>query len=456
MSLNEAAKLVGAPPSSDDPRFIGCSTDSRTLHAGNLFIALEGPSFDGHAFVDAAQHRGAVAAMVARAGAYPLPAIRVADTLTSLTDLAAAWRRRSDAKVIAVTGSNGKTTVKELIASIVRMESEAQSEAQSTVLATRGNLNNHIGVPLTLLELGVEHQHAIIEMGANHPGEIASLASIARPSIGVVTHCGAAHLEGFGSIEGVARAKGELFESLIRGGTAIINADDEFAPLWRSLAGTRAILTFGLDQPADVQASWRPGIERNAIELSTPLGPVHAALALPGRHNVANTAAAAAASIAAGVSLPALKAGIEAMRPVRGRMQLRKGAAGARIIDDTYNANPSSLEAALEVLASAPGVHHLVLGDMAELGPGGADHHLEAGKLARALGVDRLWTTGALSEHATAAFGSGARHFDAACALGRALRQELAPDMTILVKGSRSMAMERVVDALVERDGTCC
>jgi UDP-N-acetylmuramoyl-tripeptide--D-alanyl-D-alanine ligase len=440
MPVSEAAAILQARCSDGDAVFHGCSTDSRSLVPEQLFVALRGPNHDGHEHVIEAGRRGAAAAMVSRSVDASLPMIHVGDTLQALGRLAGAWRDRFELPVIGVTGSNGKTTVKEMLASIL--------SAGTALLATRGNLNNEIGLPLTLMELNGKHRLAVIEMGANHPGEIARLARLARPHVGVITQCAPAHLEGFGSIEGVANAKGELLSNLDADGTAVINADDPFAPLWRGLAGTRRCLTFAIDAPAEVRAEWHQETTASRIEMSTPAGPIALRLALPGRHNVANAAAATAAALAVGAAPEAIVSGLERMRPVPGRLEPKIIDAGICIIDDTYNANPASLQAGLEVLAGFPGRHWLVLGDMAELGSEAATYHRQVAQLVRDYSVDRLLTIGELSRLTTASFGEGAKHHASIDALVASLGESLEPHTTVLVKGSRSMGMERIVAAL--------
>ena len=444
MALAEAAAIVGAR-ARPVGRFSGVTTDSRSLRAGELFVALEGPRFDGHDYLDAAAAAGAAAALVRRA--HPaLPCIEVADPLAALAQLAAAWRARFDIPLVAVTGSSGKTTVKELLA--------AALAGLGPVLATRGNRNNHIGVPLTLLELRDAHRAAVIEMGMNHAGEIAHLADLARPTVGVIGNAGAAHLEGLGSVAAVARAKGELIEHLPPNAVAVLNADDANLPLWRDLAGARRVVSFGLDRPADVSADYALAADGSAIELHTPAGDVSTRLPLLGRHNVMNALAACAAALAVGGRLADIATGLASVRPVPGRLYALPGKGGARLIDDSYNANPLSVHAAIAVLSGLPGERALVLGDMGELGAEGARLHAQCGAAARAAGIEHLITLGPLSAHAAAAFGAGAvactgleRAIDAAGAL-------LRPDLTVLVKGSRSAGMERVVRALAAGDST--
>lgn len=448
MSLAEAAAAVQGRLLGKDRTFTGCNIDSRAVKPGELFIALRGAARDGHDFVDAARERGAAAALVERDAAYGLPVIQVDDARQQAGALAGHWRAKFDLPVIAVTGSNGKTTVKEMLRSILA--------ENAPVLSTQGNYNNDIGAPLTLFNLGREHRFAVVEMGANHAGEILWLSRIAKPTVGLITLCAPAHLEGFGSIEGVARAKAEIYQGLLPGGTAVINSDDDYADLWRECARDHRQLTFGMKEGAAVTAAnvvmdfARGGA---GFELAHAGERVKATLALPGRHNVMNALAAAAGCIAVGVSLEQTAAGLEKMRPVKGRLQPRRGLRGMRILDDAYNANPVSLQAALEAATAAPGEAWLALGDMGELGAGAAGFHEEAGRRARDLGVARLYALGELAAAAVEQFGAGARHFRRAEDLADALRREARPGVTLLVKGSRFMAMERVANALAEEDG---
>jgi len=443
LQLSEIARMAQGRLVGDDSTVESVTTDTRALQPGQLFVALAGPRFDGHDFVAGLDPTQAAGALLAREMRTSLPRVVVDDTLTALQRLAAAWRRQSKATVVALTGSNGKTTVKEMIAAILIEEGE--------VLATRGNLNNHIGVPLTLLSIRPKHAFAVVEMGANHAGEIAALTAIAKPDIALVTNAGAAHLEGFGSIDGVARAKGEIFAGLGDYGTAVINADDAYADYWRSRVEARTCLTFGLDANADVSAR---GIDDQTLHLVTPAGDTKIRLALPGRHNVRNALAAAAVAIAAGSGLVSIRTGLEKVTQVRGRLVPREGVHGARLLDDSYNANPGSFAAALEVLIAQPGAHWLVLGDMAELGASGEALHRMVGDLARDSHVARLFALGKLSRAAADAFGAGAAHFESRAALIEALHDALGADasagINVLIKGSRSMRMEQVVEALLD------
>ncbi|MEJ2345088.1 MAG: UDP-N-acetylmuramoyl-tripeptide--D-alanyl-D-alanine ligase [Gammaproteobacteria bacterium] len=444
MLLSRAADALGARLVGADASFSHVSTDTRTLRPGDLFVALRGPSFDGHQFVAQAARNGACAVMVAHEVVTALPQLVVGDARAALGRLAALWRGQCPVPLVAVTGSNGKTTTKEMIAAILRQRGQ--------VLATRGNLNNEIGVPLTLLELQDRHQFAVVEMGANHAGEIAVLTGWAKPDVAVITNAAAAHLEGFGSIEGVARAKGEIFSGLGADGVAVINADDPYAGVWCECAAQARVVTFGLQQAADVRARWEPRGGGSHLRLHTGAGEVELELPLPGRHNVMNALAAVAAALAAGADLEDVSRGLPTLAAEAGRLQVRAAPGGMQVYDDTYNANPASLAAALQVLAAADGCKWLVLGDMAELGGDAASLHEQVGRLAREAGVERLYALGELSRRAASAFGRGARHFDRWQALAEAVRADWQAPGAVLVKGSRSMHMERVVEALLESD----
>ena len=444
-SLAHFAGAMGGTLVGADAAFGAVSTDSRSLAAGDLFVALVGPNFDGHDFVAAAAERGAVAAVVARRLACALPQILVDDTLLALQRAAESWRAQFQIPVVAVAGSNGKTTTKELIATILA--------GQGPCLATRGTLNNHIGVPLTLLGLEARHTSAVIEIGANHPGEVAALVPLVRPTVGIVTNAGAEHLEGFGDLDGVARAEGELFAGLEPGATALVNADDAYAGLWLEMSRAARTLTFGFAPGADFRALGAarrsgPGDIVQEFEMVTPAGHATVRLALAGRHNAVNALGAAAAGYAAGTPLADIAAALARMRPVKGRLQPHAGLNGAQLIDDSYNANPSSLSAGLEVLAGFGGERWLVLGDMNELGGQSRDAHVSAGREARERGVTRLFAVGALTPESVGAFGPGGEWFADAGALSSHVRALLSPGVTVLVKGSRSNRLERVVEAL--------
>lgn len=437
-SLSTIAGILHADLEGSDARCTGISIDSRTLEAGDLFVAVRGERFDGHDFLQQARDRGAAGALVCREVRAPLPVIRVHDTQRTLGALGRWWRMRHAPDLVAVTGANGKTTVKEMIAAACRRAGET--------LATRGNRNNELGVPLTLLELETEHRYAVIEMGANQPGEIDRLAAMALPRIGVVTNSGAAHLEGFGSQEGAARAEGgELLARLPTDGVAVINADDRYAGLWRELAGSRRVLGFGAGPEADVRV--REG--SSVAMISTPVGAIDFWPGLPGRHNLVNAAAAVAAALALELSPAAIRTGLESVRPVPGRLSPQRTAAGYELIDDSYNANPQSLAAAVDYLVSRGGEAWLVLGEMAELGTEAPALHQEAGRAAKRAGVTRLFTVGDAAQPASEGFGAGAEHFRDSEALVSALRDALHPGVCCLVKGSRRAAMEHVVQALL-------
>ncbi|KPK56077.1 MAG: hypothetical protein AMS22_02595 [Thiotrichales bacterium SG8_50] len=445
MSSSECARVLDAELRGEDVAVNGLSIDSRTLQPGQLFVALRGPRFDGHKFVSDAHASGAAASLVEHSVADALPQIIVRDSRHALGALSSVWRQRFALPVVAVTGSNGKTTVKEMLASILA--------TLGPTLATQGNLNNDIGVPLTLARLTEQHRSAVVELGANHPGEIAYLARLVRPTVALVTNAGPAHLEGFGSLEGVAGAKGEIYGALGEDGTAIINSDDSFASLWQRLAGNHTQITFGLDSVADVHAQYELEARGTRVRLFTPIGEAALNLQLAGRHNVMNALAASAAAIALGCSLEQIATGLQRIAPVKGRLQVKRGVRGSCVIDDTYNANPESLRAALHVLKGFPGRHFLALGDMAELGRNAQESHVEAGKAAREAGVERLYAVGDLARAAVESFGGRANHFASKHALASQLRDDLDADVAVLVKGSRGMGMEEVVEVIAEAAG---
>ena len=444
--LAELARVTGGVLSGSNAAFGAVTSDSRALEPGALFVALRGERFDGHQFVPDAQQKAAAGALVERQVAAPLPQVIVRDALAGLAGFAAAWRLDFDGTVVGITGSNGKTTVKEMIGSILSCE--------GPTLVTQGNLNNHIGVPLTLCRLEASHRYAVIEMGANHQREIAHLAGLARPDVGLVINAGPAHLEGFGGLDGVAKGKGEMFEALGIGGTAVINADDRFAAFWHGLArGAGRVLTFGVRERADfsahdVQVRATGGGFVSEFQLVTPAGRRTVALALAGEHNVMNALAAAAAAHAAGAGLDAIVAGLGRMRAVAGRLEVKNLPGGARLIDDSYNANPASVRAGLRALAALEGQHWLVLGEMRELGEESPQLHAEVGEFARQCGVARLFAVGDEARHAVEAFGAGATWFASVEDAIESLRAGLAPGVTVLVKGSRSNRLERVAAAL--------
>jgi UDP-N-acetylmuramoyl-tripeptide--D-alanyl-D-alanine ligase len=415
--------------------------DTRTLKPGDLFAAFKGERVDGHDYLAQAAAAGAVGALVSRKVDVDLPQVLVDDVEAALGDLASAVRAQRHARVIGITGSNGKTTVKTLVASILSLHGRTHVSA--------GSFNNEIGLPLTLLSMPEDAEYAVLEMGAGKPGDIAYLAAIARPDIGLVNIIAPAHLERMGSVEAVAETKGALYQALPADGTAIINADDAFAGFFAGLAGTRRVLRFGLEHKADVGADI---VEQRAdgslFVLSTPVGDAEVELALPGRHNVANALAAACVALALEVPLDTLVAGLERARPVEGRLRREAMPGGWTLIDDSYNANPSSMAAAIDTLALAGGERWLVLGDMAELGPAARALHAGVGAKARERGIERLFAVGPLGAATVEAFGAGGAHFADQAALLAALAAGLHEGVTCLVKGSHSAGMDKVAAGL--------
>jgi UDP-N-acetylmuramoyl-tripeptide--D-alanyl-D-alanine ligase len=440
MRLSEAVAVLGGRMSGADARFSGVSTDTRTLRAGDLFVALRGERFDGHGFLQNAATAKATGALVDRdyTGEFPLPVAVVEDTRLSLGALAHHWRARFSPALVAVVGSNGKTTVKEMLASILRIRA-----GEEAVLATSGNLNNDIGLPLTLLRMRHAHRWCAIELGMNHKGEIAYLAGIARPTVALVNNAQREHLEFMRSVEEVAAENASVYEALAADGIAVVNADDAHAGFFRDRAGARRTIDFGLQNKATV--SGRHTLKPLTCEISirTPDGEAGATLAIPGLHNVRNALAAAACAHAVGIDVATIAQGLTVFRPYTGRLQVKQAQGGATLIDDTYNANPDSVRAAIDVLASCPGPTVLVLGDMGEVGDQGKDFHREVGAYARSKGIASLLALGEATRDAVQAFGAGARHFENLEELITNVRGK-----SILVKGSRFMQMERVVAAL--------
>lgn len=439
-TLTEIAPELNAILSGTDTKFTSCSIDTRQLPPGAIYIALVGENFDGHDFLQQAKTKGAVAAIVSREVEIDLPTLKVADTRNALGNLAKLWRQRFDLPVIAITGSNGKTTTKEMLKTIFFQQS-------TPVLATKGNLNNEIGVPLTLFNLKHEHRYAVVEMGANHMGEIANLTKMVQPTCAVITQCAPAHLEGFGTVAKVAEAKGEIFANLPKAGIAVINNDDAYAKLWHNLAASHQIITYGLNKPADITAS---NLQGNNFTLQTPIGEIAIELPLPGQHNVMNALAAAACALTCDCSLQTIQQGLQAMQPVAGRLQITQGKQGITLINDTYNANPASLNAALQVLTKTPTPHWLAIGDMGELGANSAEFHHQAGQSAKELGVEKLWAVGNMTNHTVIGFGAGGKHFANHNDLVQSILEQLPASATLLIKGSRTMQMEKVVQALQE------
>lgn len=442
--LSHVAAAVSGRLQGPDLAMNGVSSDTRRVGVGQLFVALSGERFDAHDFLDQAVAAGAAGLLVSDATKVPegISAVLVDDTRLALGRLAAAWRAQFKLPVIAVTGSNGKTTTKEMIASIL---GAAFGDA---VLATQGNLNNDIGLPLTLLGMRPEHRAAVIEMGMNHPGEIGYLTRIGAPTVALVTNAQRAHLEGMGDLDEVAREKGSIFSGLAADGVAVINADDAYADFWRQQVGPLKTMAFALDHAADVHGHVRQHGLEIVLDLTTADGEASIALAIPGRHNARNALAAAAACLAAGLPLSAIVAGLSAFSGVKGRLQRRLGKRGAQILDDTYNANPDSVRAGIDVLAATVGRKLLVLGDMGEIGEASSQYHDEIGGYAKSQGIDRLFALGEASRQAARNFGEGARHFCQLEKLIAAVDKELGPETTVLVKGSRFMKMERVANAL--------
>jgi len=445
--LSAVARKIDGRLAGADSAFGFVGIDSRTLPAGGLFVAIKGERFDGHDYVAAAAERGAVGALVSRVQDLPLPQIEVNDTRLAFGAMANAWRENFEIPVVAVTGSAGKTTVKELIASILK-------EGRS-VCVTEGNLNNDLGVPLSLMRLEETDQAMVVELGANHAGEIAALGHLVEPTIAVITNAGAAHLEGFGSIAGVAKAKGELLDCLPDDGVAVLNADDTFYSEWRKRAGRRKTSSFGFSEQADYRLSGE--IETDSagshFAVSTPDGlRIDLKLALLGRANLSNALAAIAAASAAGASVDEIRRGLECTSPVKGRMNRLSGKAGATLIDDSYNANPSAAKAALDFLGDCEGKRIFVLGDMLELGEEERTLHREIGDYA-VDHCDELVVIGHLAAEAADAFGANATKYLEIDAAAADLIQRLGPNVTVLIKASRSMGLERLVKALAKAEG---
>ena len=447
MDTATAARAVGGSVIGAAVPFARVTTDTRGLVPGDLFVALKGERFDGHDFVAQALMSGAAAALVARSRAAALAGnlIAVDDPLHSLAALASYWRARFHIPVAAIVGSNGKTTTKEMIASIFRAV-----EGAHAVAATPGNFNNAIGLPLAVLAMRSAHRLAVFEIGMNHRGETRELASIARPTIAVITNAQREHQEFMRSVDEVAAEHADVIEGMDASGTVVVNADDPRADTWRRAAARAGahVLTFGLDRDADFRGHYVAQGTAAALELVSPSGTAHLTLQIPGSHMARNALAAAAVGHAAGASLTAIVEGLAAFRPVRGRLQASVTSAGVTVIDDTYNANPDSMRAAIDVLATRPAPRWIALGDMGEVGVEGPQFHREIGEYARAAGVVRLFAAGELARETVDAFGAGARHFTSVEELARNVTSEIASGTNILVKGSRFMRMERVVDAL--------
>ncbi len=459
MPLSNAAKILSANLINDQQniQFSGISTDTRTIQKGNLFVALKGEKYDAHNFIDEAVQNGAAAVLVNRQVKVTIPQLIVSDSLAALGKLAKSWRDQFHIPFIALTGSNGKTTTKNMLGAIFL---QAYHNHQDQILFTQGNFNNDIGLPLTLSRLTANHRVAIIEMGMNHFGELDYLSRLTEPTTALITNIAPAHLEGVGgNIEGVAKAKSEIFNGLVADGIAVINADDNFANYLRQLIGQRRSITFGLkNTAADVHGELLTSANaklQTLFRLNYNNQSTDILLNLPGEHNVMNALAASAAALANGVSLTDIKIALEKIQPAPGRLQLKQGQQGLRIIDDTYNANPESLKAAMRTLINHQGTTILVLGDMRELGPDAEKLHRECGAFARDLGINYLFATGTLSRETVAAFGQNAFHFVDHEKLINALKQHALNEKVImLVKGSRSMKMEQVVQAFLMEKST--
>jgi MurE/MurF fusion protein len=441
MSLGDAAAAMQGRLAGVDAHFSGVSTDSRRIEAGELFVAIRGERFDGHEFLEAARRRGASGAVVDTryGGAAPLPVVTVEDTRRSLGRLGHYWRERFSPALIAIAGANGKTTTREMLASILRAHA-----GDAAVLATEGNLNTDIGVPLTLLRITPAHRFCAIELGMNHPGEIDWLAAITQPTVALVTNAQREHMEFMGSVEASARENAQVYRALPADGVAVVSADDACRAIFLEAAGARRVVQFGLARGAPVGGGYALRPLSSEITLRTPQGEARAMLAIAGLHNVHNALAAAACAHAAGIPAATIGAGLAAFRPYAGRMQATRTPGGATLIDDSYNANPDSVRAAIDVLAACPAPTVLVLGDMGEVGAQGPAFHREVGAYARERGVGALYALGEASRDAAQAFGQGGRHFPSP----QSLLAALPAAGTVLVKGSRFMRMERVVRAL--------
>ncbi|MDP8567444.1 UDP-N-acetylmuramoyl-tripeptide--D-alanyl-D-alanine ligase [Methylophilus aquaticus] len=446
MQLHEIALVLhGKLQGNAEVVVTSVDTDSRRVQPGQLFVALPGEKFDGHDFLSQVAAQGAVAALVSRPVVTDLASVQVADTRLAMGQLAAYWRQKMATPMIAVTGSNGKTTTKEMIAAIMQVHVGGMEH----VLATAGNFNNDIGMPLTLLRLQPEHRCAVIEMGMNHLGEIDYLTRLAVPDVAVINNAGTAHIGELGSRENIAKAKGEIFAGLPASGVAVINADSPFVEYWRSLNGERHVLTFGVEHGADVRGEVTELAGQVVLAIHYQGQTVNVRLLVPGVHNGMNALAAAASSLAAGASLQEVALGLTQFSGVKGRLQVKTASNGATLIDDTYNANPDSMKAALDVLHGYPSSVWFVMGDMGELGPEAEAMHAMVGEYARAQGVRHLYGFGKLTRSAVQAFGAGAQHFEELDALVAALQTTLPVNAVVLVKGSRFMQMERVVNRLV-------
>lgn len=441
LHLSDIASMANGELLGNDVAIHAISTDTRDMHKGDIFVALEGERFDGHKFIDASVEQTVQAVFVHKKINTRLPQVIVKDTLKGLSDWAKNWRNKVNPKLVAVTGSNGKTTVKQMLNSVL-------SRAGSTCY-TQGNLNNHIGVPLTLLTLRESDQYAVIEMGANNFGEIDHLSRLGQPDVAVITNAGPAHLEGFGSVAGVAQAKGEIINGVLSSGAVVLNLDDQYIDVWLKKAKHLKIITFGFSADADVHGQIG---HNNMLSVSAWGDEFNINLPLAGKHNASNALAVIAAAHELGVDLQDIKQGLENADQVQGRLQSKLGISGSTIIDDTYNANPASLQAAIEVLCSQQKEPWLVLGDMGELGVDAETIHAQIGERAKSTGVKKLFGLGVLAKYAVNGFGEDGYHFDQYEELSDALRQQVNSQCCILIKGSRAMHMEDVVKTLIDNE----
>ena len=456
ITLANIAKIVEGHLIGDDCEIASIGIDSRNITQNQLFIGIKGENFDGNTYAFDAIKQGAAAVLVNDADTKARPAVIVKDTRLALGKLASDWRHQFSLPIVAVTGSNGKTTVKEMLVSILNAATYKENSLDVTkVHATIGNLNNDIGLPLTLLKMTDQHAYVVIEMGMNHLGEINYLTNITQPTVAVISNAGTAHIGQLGSRENIAKAKGEIFAGLAHDGVAVINADDDFAGYWKSLCSTKKTITFGLNKQADVFASFKEFDAVNKINLTTPSGNISFELNLLGQHNIYNALAASACAVALGISNTDIANGLSNMQAVKGRLQRKVGLNGAVLIDDTYNANPDSMKAAIDALKTFATHTIFVMGDMGELGIDAAQMHAEIGAYAKQQHINQLMTFGDLSELATRQFGinnqdatQNAQHFKSLESLIATLKASMQPNVTVLVKGSRFMQMERVINAL--------
>lgn len=446
MQLSSIAKAVNGKLLGADVAVQSVGTDSRTIVREQLFVAIKGEHFDGNQFAQTAIELGAAAVLVSDTQTKAVPAVVVEDTRLALGQLAKFWRNQFDIPVVAITGSNGKTTTKEMLSAILSVASKDTAKVHATI----GNLNNDIGMPLTLLKLRKQHAYAVIEMGMNHLGEIGYLSRIAQPNVALVINAGTAHIGELGSRDNIAKAKGEIFNGLNTNAIAVINADDAYSAYWQSLNIGRKVMTFSLNQTADVTASYVEIDGLSQVQLKVADKTVQFSLNVLGKHNISNALAASAAAVALGVAIEDIADGLQNMQAVRSRLQRKAGFNGALLIDDTYNANPDSMKAAIDVLAAMDTQGIFVMGDMGELGADAANMHAEIGRYAKQKGIARLLSFGVLSAQAATAFGQDAEHFEELKALIDAAKQIMQKQVTVLVKGSRFMKMERVVEQLTQ------